>query len=100
MAEMPSIQKLYDTYKDKGLQIIAINVDDNPDRVVPAIVKKLSLTFPIYTDDKGDLSQFFEVMAIPYSVVADRKQKIVWADAGERDWASASVLEEIRKLLQ
>lgn len=100
MAEMPSIQKLYDQLKGEGLEVVAINVDDNPQKVVPEIVKALGLTFPIYTEKDNVASKAFEVVAIPYSVVADRKLKIVWAESGEKDWSTAKVIGEIRDLLK
>jgi thiol-disulfide isomerase/thioredoxin len=100
MAEMPSIQRLYGELKDKGLEVVAINVDDAPEKVVPTITKRLNLTFPIFTDPSRKLSQIFEVVAIPFSVVADRNQNIVWAESGERDWSSDAVVSEIKKLLQ
>lgn len=100
MSEMPSIQKLYDTLKGEGLEVIAVNVDENPDRVVPQIVKKLNLSFPIFTDADGGLSQAFEVSAIPLTIVADRDQNIIWTESGERDWASEEVIGEVRKLLK
>ncbi|MBI3541894.1 MAG: TlpA family protein disulfide reductase [Deltaproteobacteria bacterium] len=100
MAEMPSIQKLYDQLKGEGFQVIAINVDDKPEKVVPQIVKGLHLTFPIYTEGDGELSKAFDVVAIPFSVVADRQQKIIMQEAGERDWSSEATVAEIRKLLK
>ena len=99
MAEMPSIQKLYVTLKDRGLEVVAVNVDDRPERAVPLVIDKLHLTFPVYTDSDGELNRHFEVAALPYSVVVSRNQKIVWSEAGERDWASEKVISEIRKLL-
>ena len=99
MAEMPSIQKLYDTYKSKGLEVIAVNLDDNPDRVVASVVKRLGITFPVYLDTDGELNRIFNVVAIPFNVVADRNQKIIWSESGERDWASDEVQAEIKKLL-
>ena len=100
MAEMPSIQRLYDTLKGEGLEVLAINVDDNPEKVVPGIVQKLGLKFPIFTDTDGELSRTFEVVAIPFSVVTDRQHKIVWSESGERDWASEKVMTEVRKVLK
>lgn len=100
MDEMPSIQKLYEQFKDQGLEVLAINVDESPEKVVPQVVSKLKLTFPIFTDPDGELSRAFDVVAIPFSVVADRKQNIVWAESGERDWASEGVVGEVRKLLK
>lgn len=100
MAEMPSIQKLYDTLKGEGFEVIAINVDDNPASVVPPIIKKLNLTFPIYTEKDSAASDAFGVAAIPFSVVADRQQKIVSAESGEKDWSTPEVIGEIKKLLK
>jgi thiol-disulfide isomerase/thioredoxin len=100
MAEMPSIEKLYERYRSEGLEVVAVNVDDDPRQVVPQIVKALSLKFPIYTDPKAALQPFFNVVAIPFSVVADRHQKILWSDSGERDWATPAVMDDFKKLLK
>jgi len=99
MAEMPSIQKLYELLHGDGFEVLAINVDEQPDKVVPGIVNRLGLKFPIFTDADGELSREFEIVAIPYSILADRKQNIVWGESGERDWSSEKVVQEIRKLL-
>lgn len=100
MAEMPSIQKLYSTLKDEGFEVIGVNVDESPEKVVPMINKRLGLTFQSYTDVDGKISEAFNVVAIPYSIVAGRNQSVVWAESGERDWASEQVIAEIRALLK
>lgn len=100
MAEMPSIQKLYETVKDDGFEVVGVNVDENPETVVPAITKKLHLTFKNYTDVDGKISDAYNVVAIPFNIVAGRKQDIRWAESGERDWASDKVVAEIRALLK
>lgn len=100
MSEMPSIQKLYDRFKGQGLEVIAVNVDENPKSVVPAIVQKLGLNFKVFIDIDGALSQKFEVVALPFSIVVDRNFNVVWSEAGERDWASAQVQEEMSRILK
>jgi thiol-disulfide isomerase/thioredoxin len=100
MAEMPSIEKLYEELKGEKFEVIAVNVDDKPERVVPAVVSRLKLTFPIYTDKGGELASAFGVAAIPFSVIGDRKSRVVWAESGERDWSSEDVKGELRKLLK
>src|SRR5215218_5360987 len=50
MVEMPSIVKLYEAYKGKGFDVIGINVDDNPEIVLPKALKQLGITFPVYID--------------------------------------------------
>lgn len=99
MAEMPSIQKLHEKFKDKGFIVVGINVDEHPEKVVPSIVKKLGLTFENYTDIDGQVSAAYDVVAIPYSVVTGRKLNVVWSESGERDWASPNVVAEFQKLV-
>ncbi len=100
MAEMPSIQKLYDQLKGEGFLVVAINVDEHPEKVVPRVISELHLTFPIFTEIDGGMSKVFDVVAIPFSVVADRNHKISWSESGERDWGSADTIRDIRKLLK
>lgn len=99
MAEMPSIQKLYEAFKNDGFEVVGVNVDDNPAKIVPAMVAKLGLSFQNFIDVDGGLSDAYDVVAIPFSVIANRKQEVVWAESGERDWASPKVMEEIKRLL-
>ncbi len=98
--EMESIVKLNSILKAEGLEVISINIDENPAKIVPSMVAKLKLNFPVYTDEDETIAKTFNVVAIPYSIVADRKMKVVWSESGERDWASTTVLAEIKKLLK
>ncbi|MGE4231985.1 MAG: TlpA disulfide reductase family protein [Bacteriovoracia bacterium] len=100
MAEMPSIQKLYNSLKGEGLEVLGINVDDNPQSVVPDIVDKLNLRFTMATEVDGQLTSYFNVVAIPFSIVIGRDQKVVWAESGERDWSSDMILSKMKGLLK
>lgn len=100
MAEMPSIQKLYSSLQSEGLEVLAINVDENPENVIPKIVDDLELNFPIFMDTSGELSKFFDVVAIPFTIVAGRDQKIIWAESGERDWSTDQMLAKMKELLK
>ncbi len=99
IVEMPGIIKLYEDFKAQGFEVISINVDETPDTVVPEMVKKLGMSFPIYIDKNGVLSQSFDVVAIPFSIIVDRSQNVVWTGSGERDWTSEDAIEEIKNLL-
>ena len=100
IAEMPSIAKLYDKFKTDGLEVISVNVDEQPEKTIPAIVEKLHLNFQIYTDVDESLTRQFNVVAIPFSAVIDRNLRVIWAESGERDWASSKVADEIMELLK
>lgn len=99
MQEMPSLNKLHNNLKGDGLQIIGVNVDDEPAKVVPGLVSKLQLGFPMYSEIDGNLTDEFSVLAIPFTIVVDKMMRVVWSESGERDWAADKVTDDIRKLL-
>lgn len=100
IAEMPGIVKLYSAFRGDGFEVLSINVDENPMKAAPPLMSRLGMTFPVFIDVDSTLISEFEVVAIPYSVVVDRGQKVVWSEAGEKDWFSEKVREEIRQLLR
>ncbi len=100
IAEMPGIAKLYDKFKTDGLEVVSVNVDEKPEKAIPAVVEKLHLNFQIYTDIDESLTRQFNVVAIPFSAVIDRNLRVIWAESGERDWASGKVVNEIKELLK
>ncbi len=92
--------KLYEKLRADGFEIVSVNVDEQPEKTVPAVIEKLHLNFPIYTDPEENLTRQFNVVAIPFSAVVDRKLRVIWAESGERDWASSKVISEIKDLLK
>ena len=44
--EIPDFVKLYDQYKDKGLVIVGISVDDSPDQL-QAFMKEFKMNYPV-----------------------------------------------------
>jgi thiol-disulfide isomerase/thioredoxin len=99
MVEMPSIAKLWDGYKAKGFDVVAVNVDQNPDAVLPRTIQRLKLDFPVYVDKESKLADLFQIQAIPLSVVIDQNRKILMIENGERDWDGTDVHAELEKWL-
>ncbi len=97
--EMPSIVKLRSLYHDKGFDVIAVNLDDNPDAVVPRSLKQLGITFPVYTDPSGKLGELFDVHAIPLTVILRQDGLVLKIHAGDLDWSSNEVKAEVEKWL-
>lgn len=63
-AEMPYMEKLYPEYKDKGIEIIAVNLDLT-ELVVDRFIDKHHLTFPIPHDTKGQVTDQYKIGPIP-----------------------------------
>lgn len=78
-AEMPNVRKIYEAYKDKGLQIVGISVDDDSDSW-KAAVRQLEMTWPQTNHNNGtDLTAgtIYNVRYIPYTVLFDAKGNII-----------------------
>jgi cytochrome c biogenesis protein CcmG, thiol:disulfide interchange protein DsbE len=67
-AEMQSIEKIYQEYKDQGFTVLAVNMtyQDDPLAVVPFVTEQ-SLTFPILLDETGDMANAYQLRSLPSS---------------------------------
>lgn len=70
-AEMPLLEETYETYREQGFVILAINLDES-DIAVDAFRTKYGLTFPIVVDRGSNVSQLYDIVPLPTSYFVDR----------------------------
>lgn len=72
-AEMKSIEKIYQEYKDRGFAVLAVNMtyQDDPVAVMP-FVKEQGLTFPILLEPTGEMGSLYQVRSLPSSYFVRR----------------------------
>ena len=72
-AEMPTIEKIYQEYKDQGLVVLAVDMtyQDDPAKVAP-FVQKYGLTFPILLEETGNVGALYQLRSIPSSYFINR----------------------------
>jgi peroxiredoxin len=99
-AEMPSMETLYQAYRDRGLVILAISGDRTGRDVVESFVQELDLNFPILLDPNGEVFGQYGVRGLPASFLLDRRGRIVSAEAGARDWNSQVARQVVAVLLK
>lgn len=99
LKEMPSIVNLRQTFHSKGLEVIGINLDENPPTVVPRAVNRYQMNFPVFQDPNGKIAELFDVYAIPLTVIMNKKREILYLQNGEKDWDSPAVHHQIGKWL-
>jgi thiol-disulfide isomerase/thioredoxin len=68
----PFLNEIHQQLKDKGLQIIAINMDENIEDA-QAFLEKVPAKFTIMTDATTQCAKDFDVKAMPSSYLVDRK---------------------------
>jgi len=98
LKSLPLYNEMYHKYKDRGLEIVAINVD-NPVEDGQDFLLDTPLDFLIPSDPDGESAEMFEVIGMPtsYLIAPDGKVKLV--HMGFRDGDIALIEEEITKLL-
>ncbi len=98
-AEMPSMEKLYQAHRGRGLVILAISGDRTRRQVVESFVQELGLTFPILLDPGGEVFAQYSVPGLPTSYLLDRQGRIVSGEVGARDWSGAAARQVVEALL-
>ena len=93
--EMPALQKIYVRYREQGLQILAVSIDEPAERVAKYFRAK-GLTYTSLVDPRGQLARRFGVWSIPVTFILDRRGIILGRAVGPRHWDSS----EGRKLIQ
>jgi len=89
---LPKLQALYDAHKDDGLAVIAINVGESPQLVLP-YAEDMGLTMPIGIYQDAMVPTLFG-QAVPTMVVADRAGNIRgrWDSYDDEQGAEATAL--------
>jgi thiol-disulfide isomerase/thioredoxin len=96
--EMPSMESLYNRYKDSGLEIVAVNIMESAD-LVNSFFEEYALTFPAPLDSTGQVSRTYGVQAIPTSFIIDREGLIAARLVGSIDWDTPQIHAVFESLL-
>ena len=98
--ELPSMEALYQAFKDDDFTILAINQWETPDHVF-AYMGQLEVipNFPILFDRDSAVSEAYGVKGLPTTVLIDRRGRVVYRAVGGRDFNHAEVRAIIRGLL-
>ena len=73
-AEMPAIENVYRAYKDRGLEVLAVNSTfQDREADAAAFVQQYGLTFPVPLDRTGGVSARFQLRALPSTYFVDRR---------------------------
>jgi len=101
LEELVEYQKLYDEYKDKGFQILAISIDDvRTVAKVKPFVRSKHYSFPILLDTNMDVARIYYAQAVPYTVLMDKDGKIVYTHLSYMRGDELQVKKKLDELLK
>lgn len=98
IAEMEELKNLYEVMKPRGLELIAINIQDSKERL-QEFVRAKKIPFPIALDTGRKLANAYNVRFFPTTLFLNRRGKIVGATLGAKTWSSKKYMDYVSALL-
>ena len=98
-AEMPSMETLYQRLKSRGLELLAVDLDEDK-ASVQQFIRNGRFTFPVLLDEGGKIGSKYVISAIPTSFIIDREGKIVGKVIGSISWDNPKVIAAFEALLK
>ncbi len=98
--EMPTLEALYQTYKDRDFIVLGIAGDTQGTKTVAPFVQDYNLSFPILLDPQGGISTQYRVPGVPTIYLLDRRGRVAGMTVGSADWNSDQARALIETLLE
>ncbi|MFQ5450852.1 MAG: TlpA family protein disulfide reductase [Nitrospinaceae bacterium] len=97
--EMPSMEKLYQRFKDRDFEMLTISVDKDPSQIEP-FMKQFDLTFPVLLDPQSEVAKKqYKTTGVPETFIVNKQGIIVHKAVGPRDWATDETMEAFAQLI-
>ena len=97
--EMPLLDQLYTRYERVGFSLLGVNIDDDSSRAMD-MMKELGVSFPVLFDARKEVSQLYNVDAMPVTVLVDREGNVRYVHKGYKPGYEDMYLDQIRSLLR
>jgi thiol-disulfide isomerase/thioredoxin len=88
--EIPHLIELNEKYRDRGLVVVGVTFDDDPDSCVPAYAAEAGMNY-LNVRGTDKMKAEYKIMGLPTLVIYDRAGKIVMNRPG---YVEAKVLED------
>ena len=97
--EMPLLDELYTRYERVGFSLLGVNIDDDSRRAMQ-MIEDLGVSFPVLFDARKEVSQLYEVEAMPVTVLVDREGNVRYVHHGYKPGYEDKYLDQVRSLLR
>jgi peroxiredoxin len=95
---MPSVQRVYETFKDKDVVVLAISIDGGGEKAVKSFMAKRGYTFTTPVDMHMEIARKFGVRGVPTTYVINRQGAIMAHGFGPIDFDSPAFVQYIQTL--
>ncbi|MBW6484139.1 MAG: TlpA family protein disulfide reductase [Vicingaceae bacterium] len=98
VAELPSINKMYNQLKDENIVFLLISNETFEKVAKYRERKKFDVPFHII-DSTGYIPRLYQSPSIPTTFIINKNGEIIKASAGAEDWNDEAFITELRKIL-
>lgn len=99
--ELPRLNPLYEKYKDRGLEIIAVE-GFRMEKLAKEFIEENQLTYRFVQDNEGDdavVRKIYKVNGFPTTFIIDRNGRVIYSHLGFEAGDEEKLEEEILSLL-
>jgi peroxiredoxin len=96
-AQLTALDRYYGTYRSSGLIVLAVSVEDDPQRAVD-YARAHATSYPLLLDQTKGVSRAFGIERLPTTVLIDRSGVVRYLHSDDRA-GDPSYVTQIRALL-
>jgi peroxiredoxin len=100
LVEMPSMERLHQTFHQTDFVLLAVSLDRHGGPAVNAFAQDMQLTFPILLDPNAEAARSYGVRGLPTTYLIDPDGQLIAAAIGGRDWARTEAKALIAGILR
>ena len=98
--EMPTLQQLYSEYKDKGLEIVGVSLNNiGMDNRIKRFTDRMNITYSIWHDPDESFTRTFKTIGVPESFLLDKNGTLIYQWKGQFDPLSSATKSLVENAL-
>ena len=95
--ELPAFNRAWAKIKDQGIQMLAINVGEDPNAVF-SFMNESPIDFKVLLDPESDEIANWQMIGLPTTFILNTKGQVVYQAIGEREWDNDKLLTKVLAL--
>jgi cytochrome c biogenesis protein CcmG/thiol:disulfide interchange protein DsbE len=98
--EMPSMEWLWQQFKEKDFVFLSVSVDYEGIKHVKEFIERHRYTFHVLVDPKCQALDLYEVKGIPTTFIIDKRGRMRGKTVSARDWKNPHVTTLLKQLIE
>ncbi len=97
--EMPLLNQLYQRYEPMGFTLLGVNVEEDS-AAADKVLREIPVNFPVLYDNKNQVSESYQVRAMPSTILIDRDGKVRYLHKGYKPGYEEEYQKQVRELIR